>query len=364
MRRCLLLSIATCLIAISTWAQPRITSNKETHNFGQVEWKIPATVEYSIANSGNKPLVLTNVTASCACAVSSWTKTPIQPGEKGKIKVTFDAKALGRFNKSIAIYSNASPNLVYLYFTGEVVRKVTDFTQADEMDEDYASIGQILIDKTAIAFPDTRKGETPGFELNVVNRSDMPYEPVLMHLPPYIQMTVEPAVLQRGQKGTINLTLDSNRLTDLGLTETTVYLSRFAGDKVSEENEIPISVTLLPNNSGLTSVEKKYPPMIQLSETEIDLSKELAKKLVARRDITISNVGESRLEISKVQVFDPGVEIDLKSSVLSRGEKTRFRVSVNKKNILKDKALRLLLITNDPKNPKIVINIHTAPKKK
>ncbi|MBU5895447.1 DUF1573 domain-containing protein, partial [Vibrio cholerae O1] len=69
-------------------------------------------VEYTITNTGNEPLVLTNVTTSCACAVADWTKEPIAPGAKGTVKASFDAKALGRFDKSIGIYSNATPNLV------------------------------------------------------------------------------------------------------------------------------------------------------------------------------------------------------------------------------------------------------------
>ncbi len=72
----------------------------------------PVTVEYTITNTGNQPLVLTNVTTSCACAVADWTKEADCSGAKGIVKASFDAKALGHFEKSIGIYSNASPSLV------------------------------------------------------------------------------------------------------------------------------------------------------------------------------------------------------------------------------------------------------------
>ena len=90
----------TVLIYVICDEKLRISSNKETHNFGQIEWKKPVTVEYTITNTGNEPLVLTNVTTSCACAVADWTKEPIAPGAKGTVKASFDAKALGRFDKS------------------------------------------------------------------------------------------------------------------------------------------------------------------------------------------------------------------------------------------------------------------------
>ena len=129
MKRSLLSIFFLLIVTLAAVAQPRISSNKETHNFGQIEWKRPVTVEYTITNTGNQPLVLTNVTTSCACAVADWTKEPIAPGAKGIVKASFDAKALGRFEKSVGIYSNATPNLVYLKFTGEVVQEIKDYTK-------------------------------------------------------------------------------------------------------------------------------------------------------------------------------------------------------------------------------------------
>lgn len=94
MKRSLLSIFFLLTLTLAVVAQPRISSNKETHNFGQIEWKQPVTVEYTITNTGNKPLVLTNVTTSCACAVADWTKNAIAPGEKGMVKAVFDAKHL------------------------------------------------------------------------------------------------------------------------------------------------------------------------------------------------------------------------------------------------------------------------------
>jgi len=149
MKRSLLSILSLLTVALAAVAQPRISSNKETHNFGQIEWKRPVTVEYTITNTGNQPLVLTNVTTSCACAVADWTKEPIAPGGKGVVKASFDAKALGHFEKSIGIYSNASPSLVYLKFTGEVVQEIKDYTKLLPY-----TIGNIRLDRDEFAFPD------------------------------------------------------------------------------------------------------------------------------------------------------------------------------------------------------------------
>ena len=351
MKRILITLYVLASVVLTAVAQARFTSNTEMYSFGQIEWKHPVTVQYTITNTGDQPLVLTEVEPDCACSVAQWTKTPIAPGAKGTVNVTFDAKALGHFQKSVAIYSNAQPNLVYLKFNGEVVQEIKDFTKTHPY-----LIGQIRIDKNSLDFPDIQHGEQP--VIHIVNLSDRPYEPVLMHLPPYLQTKVEPNVLQKGEKGVITLTLNSERLTGLGLTQTSVYLSRFSGDKVGDENEIPVSAILLPDFSGMTEVEKANAPVISLSTKEVDMSAILAKKSKARQDITITNTGRSPLQINKLQVFHPAVGVNLKKSVLQPGESTRLRVTVVKKNIGKKRRhLRLLMITNDPMQPKVEINI-------
>ena len=353
MKRSISFIITLFIITLSVIAQPRLSSNKETHNFGQIEWKHPVNVEYTITNTGDKPLVLTNVTTSCACSVASWTKTPIAPGEKGTVSATFDAKALGHFEKTVGIYSNAQPSLVYLKFVGEVVQEVTDFTKTHP----YA-IGSIRLDRNEFAFPDAHRGEEPTLTFSVVNLSDRPYEPVLMHLPPYLKMEKKPNVVLKGKRGTVKLTLDTRQLTDLGLTQASVYLARFAGDKVSEENEIPVSAILLPDFSGMTEQDSLNAPAIRLSETDIDLSARLAKKNKASNDIVITNAGKAPLQISKLQVFNSSVGVSLKKTVLQPGETTKLRVTIHKKNTGKKKHhLRILMITNDPAQPKVEINV-------
>ena len=309
MRRSFITLYALAATALTAVAQPRFTSNTETYDFGQIEWKHPVTVQYSITNTGDRPLVLTEVEPDCACSVAQWTKTPIAPGAKGTVNVTFDAEALGHFNKSVAIYCNAQPHLVYLKFNGEVVREIKDFTKTHPY-----LIGQIRIDKNSLDFPDVQAGEKPVMHIGVVNLSDRPYEPV--------------------------------------------YLARFGGDKVGDENEIPVSAILLPDFSGMSDTEKANAPVVNLSIKDIDMSTALAKKSKARQDIVITNTGRSPLQISKLQVFHPAVGAGLKKSVLKPGESTRLRVTVVKRNIGKKRRhLRLLMITNDPMQPKVEINI-------
>ena len=356
----IVIALYTALCLTNAAAQARFTSNTERQDLGQIEWKHPVTAEYTITNTGDQPLVLSAVEPDCACTVARWTQTPIAPGATGQVSVTFDAEALGHFRKSVAIFTNAEPHVVYLYLDGEVVREIKDFTQTHP----YV-IGQIRLSADALDFPDAHHGERPVLRLGVANQSGQPYEPVLMHLPPYLTAETEPAVLQPGEKGLITLTLDTEKLTDLGLTQTSVYLSRFSGDKVGEDNELPLSAVLLPDFSGLTETEWQNAPAISLSADKLDLSEILASKRKAKADITVTNTGRSPLEIIKLQVFHPAVGVHLKKGTLQPGESTRLRVTVTRRGIGRHRRhLRVLMITNDPARPKVEIDIKAASARK
>lgn len=345
--------IGLLLLPVMLWAQPRLSLTTERHLLGQIEWKKPVMMEYSIQNTGSSPLVLSNVTASCGCTNLQWTQTPIAPGERGVITALFDAKQLGHFDKEIEIYSNAEPHLVYLSFAGEVVTEVKDFTKTHPY-----QIGDIRLSANSIDFADANRGDTPSITIQVANLSDRPYEPILMHLPPYIKMERTPNVLLKGKKGEIKLTLNSDKLNDLGLTQSMVYLARFSGDKVSEENELPVSAVLLPDFSELTEQQRINAPIAQLNDTVVDLKQPLLKKKKAYRDLTLSNVGKSPLQIRSVQVFHPALGVELMNSKLAPGESSRLRVSVIKKKINRTRRpLRVLMITNDPNHPKLEIEV-------
>lgn len=72
-------------------------------------------------NTGKSPLVITNCQGSCGCTVPECPKEPIMPGQSGELKVRYDTKRVGNFNKTVTIKSNASNSTVYLKIKGVVL---------------------------------------------------------------------------------------------------------------------------------------------------------------------------------------------------------------------------------------------------
>jgi malate/lactate dehydrogenase len=74
--------------------------------------------------------------------------------------------------------------------------------------------------------------------------------------------------------------------------------------------------------------------------------------------LTVKNEGKAVLEISKVQLFTAGLQVQLGKQRLEPGESTRLKVTAIGKELKKVRTRpRILMITNDPNNQKVVINI-------
>lgn len=93
----------------------------QSHNFGEILKNQPATYEFEFTNSGNSALVISEVKASCGCTATGYPKHAIQPGESAKIIATYNAAAMGNFNKSIKVVSNSTEGTHTLTIKGKVI---------------------------------------------------------------------------------------------------------------------------------------------------------------------------------------------------------------------------------------------------
>ncbi|MGJ1204906.1 DUF1573 domain-containing protein [Sphingobacterium lactis] len=94
--------------------------DKETHDFGKIPVNKPVSYEYKFSNSGDQPIIISDVQPTCGCSVAEFTKTPVKPGEAGTIKVTFNAAAKGPFTKSFIVKSNTKTPVKTLTIKGIV----------------------------------------------------------------------------------------------------------------------------------------------------------------------------------------------------------------------------------------------------
>ena len=94
------------------------------YDFGNIqEGKVVEKI-FNFTNNGQAPLVISNITASCGCTSPDWTKSPVQPGQTGFVKVVFNSAAKsGAQSPTVTIQANTNPSVTRLSMRGSVAPK-------------------------------------------------------------------------------------------------------------------------------------------------------------------------------------------------------------------------------------------------
>lgn len=159
-----------CLLAfaISAHAQGAMKFETDNHDFGNVPEGTMATYEFKFKNTGNQPVVIANVQASCGCTTPDWTKTPILPGKNGIIKAMYSSAGRpGVFTKTVTVTSNAAEPSKVLSIKGTVLTKAEMkpiLTPAQ-----LAASPHLVLDKTSHDFGKMEAGQQPTARFTVKN---------------------------------------------------------------------------------------------------------------------------------------------------------------------------------------------------
>jgi Protein of unknown function (DUF1573) len=101
-----------------------IKFKKPKYNFGFVreEGRI-IKMEYSFENTGNEPLIISEIITTCGCTVADFPHYPVKQGEWGTILLTFDTTGkYDRQDRVVEVISNASNSPQNLRFKGVVLK--------------------------------------------------------------------------------------------------------------------------------------------------------------------------------------------------------------------------------------------------
>jgi hypothetical protein len=124
------ISIIIVLILITAFAAqaqdvkkasgPEITFNNLVHDYGTITQGANGDCAFKFKNSGNEPLIISDVRKSCGCTTPTWSKEPILPGQSGSVNVGYNTNIVGTFSKTITVLSNANNATVTLTIKGTV----------------------------------------------------------------------------------------------------------------------------------------------------------------------------------------------------------------------------------------------------
>ena len=107
-------------------AQAKIEFKTDIIDYGEIAKGSDGLRIFEFTNTGNAPLIVSNVKSSCGCTVPSKPDGPVAPGESSTIEVKYDTKRIGPIRKTVTVYSNADQPIVSLKIKGKVLSTVGD----------------------------------------------------------------------------------------------------------------------------------------------------------------------------------------------------------------------------------------------
>ena len=303
--------LSLLLLAALPVAAQKLVSVKTTVDAGVTGYQQPITAVFEFQNKSHRKLRISKVVPDCNCTIVDYPTGDIGGNDKFQIRMTYNARQLGHFDKQAAIVSNGSTQPVYIRMKGVVLAELQEFTGSYNIE-----MGELRLDKSELEFDDINRGDVQQQVIHLYNSGSRVLQPNLMHLPAYLTAitspdhltaVASPETLSPGRAGKITVTLNSDKLHDYGLTQTSVYLAAKLGEKVSRDKEIPVSAVLLPSFEGQSKQLLHNPARLQLSEETVDIHFEGKSKKTEIIDVT--NVGQSELNITSLQMFTSGLKI-------------------------------------------------------
>lgn len=121
-KTCILLLLS--FFALNIYAQEKVAKiefESTVIDYGTIEKGADGVRTFKFTNTGNAPLIISQVKSTCGCTVPKKPDGPILPGEDGEIQVKYDTNKVNPIRKTITVTSNADTPTVALKIKGTVI---------------------------------------------------------------------------------------------------------------------------------------------------------------------------------------------------------------------------------------------------
>ena len=99
--------------------------DKIVYDYGKIIVDTDNKAFFTVTNTGDKPLIIENVSASCGCTTPKKPEKPIAPGKSDRIEVIFHPKdgQLDAQEKTITVFANTDSKIEVLKIMAFVLPK-------------------------------------------------------------------------------------------------------------------------------------------------------------------------------------------------------------------------------------------------
>ena len=349
------LTIFSLALLIYSEAQGKgaISLDKSVHDFGMIlEKDGNVSHTFTFTNTGDEPIIISNVSASCGCTTPEWTKSPILPGKKGSVTATYlVAGRPGPFDKGLTIVSNAQESSVSIRIKGEVVEKIPT------LEELYpVSAGKALrLASPDIAFARIPKNTVKVATLNVYNNGTEPIKITFDKIPGHLKLKVDPATIAPKSKGIITCTYESAKKNDWGFVTDVITFK--VNDKKINDGKLNVKATIIDDFSKLAPNQKLSGPYPQFRTVTQAFDNTLKGSLINTTFI-LTNSGETPMTIRKVASEDAAVTASASKTIVKAGESIEIRVTLDTSTFGTGAfSVPITIFSDSPRNPQVNVTV-------
>ncbi|OHX66271.1 DUF1573 domain-containing protein [Flammeovirga pacifica] len=336
----------------SLLAQAKISFDKNIHDFGEIqESDGDAEVVFEFTNTGNKPLSLTSVKASCGCTTPDWSTEDVAPNKKGYINVKYSTKNRpGVFSKTISVRTNGVPQVLVLTIKGNVIARPKGPKDWYPME-----VGNLRFKTTHFVFNNIKNTAKDTLSSIIYNQGKSPIELYIdqIKVPSHVKVWSNKTTVAVKDTVILYLSYDASLKTDYG------YIFEYFQIPTSDINQpkkrINISAHIKEDFSAVANKKEEWPKSsFDKRKHDFGVMKALDK---ASTKFTITNDGKSTLLIRKVKASCGCTATKPNKTELAPGESTTLDVTFTAGNYNRSVTKSITVITNDPDHPENTLQI-------
>jgi len=308
--------------------------------------------KYNFTNNGKEEFQISNIDAACGCTNPRASSYRIKPGESGTITAEFNPVGmLGEVNKWIYVKGNYSNGFqIDLHFTASIRSSVN----RDPNSYYPGEFGYLLFHKSFLDLGITKSKESKQDSLLISNDG---YDEIVIsdanYLPPFISAKL-PISLAPKEFKWMYFDINTGAVDTVGKYTGTIQL--VTNDKFYPKKELTYQLIFEQDFSNLKRRELKKAPKIILETNYVDLGKMKSGELKSK-SFTIKNEGKSDLIIKRVDTDCACAILNNLKSNIAPGEIITVTAQLDALYKQGKQTKGIVLYTNDPVNPRIVVSI-------
>ena len=330
---------------------PIFTIDNPDHDFGTIgENDGYADHIFKVTNTGNAPLIISRVTATCGCTRPDHTQTPIEPGQEGIIAIAFNPRGYhGTFSKNATVYTNEGQGMKThrLTISGFVVDKPKENLTVKYID----TIGNVGIEKKLLEHTALNLLNANNNLIYIKNYNEETVYFGLENIPEYMTVNYPDSLLSRWQ-GQITVSVDETVFNKPGRTTSNLILTvkDRNGNVIGNEN-VSMAVNRIEDFSELSPLQKVNSPLIDIDNAQLDFGE--VKKGKISKQFVITNTGKADLIVHSLSSDDPRVELSAikEGTSIKTGKSLTVKATINAKDLNKDINTDICVISNAPRKP-------------